>query len=156
GRAQVGGGEQSIRVLGGARTAQQLGDTQVMLHGGRFARLRDIAEVHDGVGEVRILSRLNGRPATTFGVFKAKGFSDVSVLQSVQKELDKTLQENPEVSFTQVFTTVDYTKQTYHSAMSALVEGSLLAVLVVWFFLRDGRATLISTLAIPLSAIPTF
>src|SRR4029077_12688183 len=49
GRAQVGGGEQAIRVLGEARTAQALGATQVMMPGGRFARLSDIANVKDSV-----------------------------------------------------------------------------------------------------------
>jgi multidrug efflux pump subunit AcrB len=156
GRAQVGGGEQAIRVLGGARTALQLANTQIMLPGGRFARLSDIANVRDSVGEIRSISRLNGRQATTFGVFKAKGYSDVSVLEHVEAELDKVSKENPQVRMTQVFTTVDYTKKTYDSALSAFLEGSVLAVLVVWLFLRDTRATLISALAIPLSAIPTF
>ena len=156
GRAQVGGGEQAVRVLGGARTAAALGETRIMLSGGRFARLSDIATVRDGVGEIRSINRLNGRPATTFGMFKAKGSSDVTVLETTQAELDKIRQENPGVSITQVFTTVDYTKRTYHSAMSALIEGSILAVIVVWFFLRDFRATSISALAIPMSAIPAF
>ena len=150
GRAQLGGGEQGIRVIGGARTAGQLGDTQIVLRGGRFARLSDIANVRDSFAEIRSIARLNGRPATTFGVYKAKGSSDVTMLAGVQKELDKV--DIP----AQVFTTVDYTKETYHSAMSALIEGSILAVLVVWFFLRDVRATLVSALAIPLSAIPAF
>jgi multidrug efflux pump subunit AcrB len=156
GRAQVGGGEQAIRVLGGAHTALQLADTQIMLPGGRFARLSDIANVRDSVGERRSISRLNGRQATTFGVYKAKGFSDVTVLNAVHAELAKVSKETPQVKLTQVFTTVAYTKKTYESAMSAFLEGSILAVLVVWFFLRDTRATLISALAIPLSAIPTF
>jgi multidrug efflux pump subunit AcrB len=156
GRAQLGGGEQSIRVLGGAHTAAALGDTQIMLPGGRFARLSDLAEVRDGVGEIRAIARLNGRPATTFGVAKTKGSSDVAVYNGVQEELAKIRKENPEIKLTQIFTTVDYTKETYHSALSAFIEGSLLAVLVVWLFLRDMRATLISALAIPLSAIPTF
>jgi multidrug efflux pump subunit AcrB len=158
GRAQLGGGEQSIRVLGGARTAYALAETQIALPGpgNRFARLRDIANVHDGVGEIRTMSRLNGRDATTFGVSKAKGFSDVTVLAAVEKELVKIRNENPQVALTQVFTTVDYTKEQYRSALSAFIEGSILAVIVVWLFLRDTRATLISALAIPLSAIPTF
>jgi multidrug efflux pump subunit AcrB len=156
GRAQLGGGEQSIRVLGGAHTAGALGDTQIMLPGGRFAKLSDLAEVRDGVGEIRAIARLNGRPATTFGVAKTKGSSDVAVYNGVQEELAKIRKENSEVKLTQIFTTVDYTKETYHSALSAFIEGSLLAVLVVWLFLRDMRATLISALAIPLSAIPTF
>jgi hydrophobe/amphiphile efflux-1 (HAE1) family protein len=156
GRVEVGGAEQAVRVLGGAHTALELANTQIMLSGNRFARLSDIAVVQDSVGEIRSIARLNGREATTFGVNKAKGFSDVTVLANVQKELAKIATENPQVQLTQVFTTVDYTKKTYESAMSAFVEGSILAVLVVWFFLRDMRATLISALAIPLSAIPTF
>ncbi|TLY87542.1 MAG: efflux RND transporter permease subunit [Gammaproteobacteria bacterium] len=156
GRAQLGGGEQAIRVLGGARTAAALGGAQIALPGGRFARLSDLAEVRDGVGEVRTIARLNGRPATTFGVIKAKGYSDVSVDNGMQVELAKVRKENPQVKLTQIFTSVDYTKATYHSALGALLEGSVLAVLVVFLFLRDTRATLISALAIPLSAIPTF
>jgi multidrug efflux pump subunit AcrB len=156
GRAQVGGGEQAIRVLGGAKSAQALGDTQIIVRGGKSVRLREIAEVHDGIAEVRSIARLNGRSATTFGVFKAKGASDVAVAKAVKIELDKILAENPAVQMIPVFTTVDHTLRTYHSAMSALVEGSILAVAVVWLFLRNWRATLISALAIPLSAIPTF
>ncbi len=156
GRAQVGGGEQAIRVLGEARSARALGDTQIVLPGGRFARLSDLATVKDGVGEVRSMARLNGRPATTFSISKAKGTSDVAIMKEADAEIAKIRKENPQVQITQVFTTVDYTLATYHSAMEAFVEGSILAVLVVFIFLRDGRATLISALAIPLSAIPTF
>jgi len=156
GRAQVGGGEQAIRVLGGARTAAALRETQIALSGGRFARLADLADVRDSVGEIRSIARLNGRPATTFGVVKARGYSDVTVDNGVQAELAKIRKENPQVKMTLVYTTVDYTKETYHSALSALVEGSILAVLVVFLFLRNARATLISALAIPLSAIPAF
>ena len=156
GRAQVAGGEQSIRVLGGAHTAAALGATQIQVAGGRVARLDDIAEVHDGVAEVRSLSRLNGRAATTFGVYQARGASDVATLARVEKEITKLLAENPGVAIKRVFTTVEFTNQSYHSAIEALIEGSILAVLVVFLFLRDWRATAISALAIPLSAIPTF
>ena len=156
GRAQVGGGEQAIRVLGGAKTAEALANTQVIVPGGKSVRLNEIAAVRDGVAEVRNIARLNGRDATTFGVFRAKGASDVAVARAVQAELDKILAENPSVHMVPVFTSVDHTLRTYHSAMSALLEGSALAVGVVWLFLRNWRATLISALAIPLSAIPTF
>jgi hydrophobe/amphiphile efflux-1 (HAE1) family protein len=156
GRAQLGGGEQAIRVLGGARTALALGQTQIAVSGGRFARLSDLADVRDSVGEIRQLARLNGRPATTFGVIKAKGYSDVTVDKGIQEELAKIHKENPQVTMAQIYTSVDYTNDTYHSAISALIEGSILAVLVVFLFLRDVRATLISAMAIPLSAIPAF
>ena len=156
GRAQVGGGEQAIRVLGGAKSAFDLGETRIAVPGGRVVQLKDIADVHDGVAEVRSLARFNGRDATTFGLFKSKGSSDVTVIELVNRELDQLRKEFPRVSIKMVYTTVKFTQQTYDSAIDALLEGSLLAVLVVFLFLRDGRATAISALAIPLSAIPTF
>ena len=156
GRAQVGGGEQSIRVLGAAASALELGATQIRLASGASVRLRDVAEVRDAVGEQRSISRLNGRQATNFGVFKARGASDVSALDAVEVEIANILKENPDIGIKRVFTTVENTRETYRSAMMAMIEGSILAVLVVFVFLRDWRATLISALAIPLSAIPTF
>ena len=156
GRAQVGGSEQSIRVLGSARTAVQLGNTRLTLFDGRVVRLMDIAEVRDGVAEVRTISRLNGRPATTFGVSKAKGASDVETLKRLEAELAKIRTENAGVNIRQVFTTVDFTKQSYRASIEALLEGALLAVAIVFLFLRDWRATGIAALAIPLAALPTF
>ncbi len=156
GRAQVGGGEQAIRILGGARSTGELGELRIRVSGGRVVRLADIAEVHDGVAEVRSLSRFNGRPATTFGIFKAVGASDVDVHERVGAEIAKLLAEHDEVTIRQVFTTVENTRRAYRAAMAALIEGAILAVLVVWLFLRDWRSTAIAALAIPLSAIPTF
>jgi multidrug efflux pump subunit AcrB len=156
GRAQVGGGEQAIRVLGGARTAERLGDTQISVRGGRSVRLRDIANVTDGVAEIRSMSRLDGRPATTFGVFRAKGYSEVATMDAIDAEISRISGENPLVGIRKVFTTVDTAKRTYRSALEALIEGATLAVVVVFLFLREWRATAISAVAIPLSAIPTF
>ncbi|HEY2679231.1 MAG TPA: efflux RND transporter permease subunit [Steroidobacteraceae bacterium] len=156
GRAQIGGGEQAIRVLGGARSAEALGDTLISVPGNKSVRLREIADVHDGIAETRSLARLNGRPATAFGLYKAKGVSDVSTAEAVTAEIAKIQKDNPSLHIEQIFTTVNHTIKTYHSALEALIEGSILAVAVVWFFLRNWRATMISALAIPLSAIPTF
>ena len=78
-------------------TALQLGQTRIYLPGGRVARLSDIAEVRDGVGEIRSVSRLNGRTATTFGVFRSKGSSDVTVMDLVTREIDKIGKEFPQV-----------------------------------------------------------
>ncbi len=156
GLAQVGGGEQTIRVLGGAATAAALGDLHIFLADGKTVRLREIADVHDGVAEQRSIARFNGRTATTFGVFKSHGASDVAVAKLVDAELEKIGTELPDVHFSVNFTSVNMTKRSYDAALSALIEGSVLAVIVVWFFLRSWRATLISALAIPLSAIPTF
>ncbi len=156
GRADLGNGEQTIRVLGNAHTAWQLAQTQIVLPGGRFTRLGNIATVTDAAAQVRSIERYDGRPAISFGVQRAPDTSDIAVLQGVRRALAKIRKEYPDVTINQTFTSVTYTEHQYHSALEALIEGSILSVLVVWLFLRDTRATLIAALAIPLSAIPTF
>lgn len=156
GRTEIAGAEQSVRVLGNARDAYNLGQTNIALGGGRYVKLSDIAEVRDLYGEQRALSTMNGRQVLSFSVQRAKGASDVKVYDATWEELRKIQKENPKIHFTELYTTVDYTKAQYSSSLSAMIEGAVLAVLVVWLFLRDGRATMISAIAIPLSAIPTF
>jgi multidrug efflux pump subunit AcrB len=145
-----------VRVLGNAQTAYQLGETQISVGSGRTVRLSDIAQVRDAYGEQRNISKMGGRQVLSFAVQKAKGASDVDVYKKMQKVLGDLRKENPKVSFRELYTSVKFTEEQYHSAIDAMIEGSILAVLVVFIFLRDWRATLISAIAIPLSAIPAF
>ena len=156
GRAEVAGSEQSVRVLGNAPDAYQLSQTQISLPGGRFVKLADLGEVKDSNSEQRSIAKMNGRQVVTFMIQRAKGSSEVTAYDAAWTELKKLEKENPKVHFSEVFNTVDYTKAQYDSAMEGLVEGAVLAVLVVLIFLRDIRATAISAVSIPLSAIPAF
>jgi multidrug efflux pump subunit AcrB len=156
GRAEIAGSEQSVRVLGSALTAHALGETQLSIGGGRTIRLNSIASVRDQWAEQTSYGIQNGRQVVSFMVQKAKGYSDVSVYNDVMKQLKELETEDPRVSYTLLFTPVQYIEGQYESSMRALVEGALLAVIVVLLFLRDWRATLISAIAIPLSAIPAF
>jgi multidrug efflux pump subunit AcrB len=156
GRAEIAGSEQSVRVLGNAQDAYELSQTQISLPAGRFVKLADLGQVQDSNSEQRSLAKMNGRQVVTFYVQRAKGSSEVTAYNAGWVELRKLEKENPKVRFSEVFTTVDYTKAQYRSAMEGLIEGAILAVLVVLLFLRDIRATLISALAIPMSAIPAF
>ena len=156
GQAEIGGTRQSVRVLANAADAFALSNTQIPLGAGRAVKLSDIATVKDSFGEITSLNKSNGRPVVTFSMNRAKGASDVAVYDAAMVELHKIAAENPGVHFTKLFATVDYTKQQYESSMAAMVEGAVLAVIVVFFFLRDWRATAVSAIAIPLAAIPTF
>ncbi|MXO65713.1 efflux RND transporter permease subunit [Altericroceibacterium endophyticum] len=156
GEAEIAGSRQSVRVLGNADTALQLSNTRISLGNGRTIRLDQIANVYDGYSEQTSIAKMNDRQVVTFGIERAKGASDVTVYDAAIEELHAIEADNPGIHFTQVFTSVDYTKDQYESSMSAMVEGALLAIVVVFLFLRDWRATIIAALAIPLSAIPTF
>ena len=156
GRAEIAGSEQSVRVLGNAADAYQLSQTQISLPGGRFVRLADLGTVQDSYSEQRSIAKQNGRQVVTFNVQRAKGYSEVTAYDDAWKELNKIQKENPKVHFAEIYNNVEYSKKQYTSAMEGLLEGAILAVLVVLLFLRDIRATAISALAIPLSAIPAF
>ena len=156
GRAEIAGSEQSVRVLGNAQDAYALSQTQIALPGGRMVKLADVGQVKDSNSEQRSIAKMNGRQVVTFYVQRAKGSSEVTAYDNAWRELKGLEKENPKVHFSEVFNTVDYTKSQYTSAMEGLVEGAILAVLVVLLFFRDIRATLISAVSIPLSAIPAF
>ena len=156
GRAEIAGSEQAVRVLGNARTAYELSQTQIALPGGRSVRLADIADVQDSYSEQRTIAKLHGQQVISFNVQRAKGFSDLTVYDGVQAALKKIQADDTRVRFSEISNGVDYTRDQYTSSIEALVEGAILAVFVVFLFLRDKRATAISALAIPLSAIPSF
>jgi len=155
GRAEIAGSEQSVRVLGNARDAYSLGQTQISV-GGRSVRLADVGDVRDLYAEQRSLSTADGRQVLSFDFQRAKGASDVTVYKEAKEKLDALQKRNPEVQFHLLFNYSKYAESQYHVAIDAMIEGAVLAVLVVFLFLRDWRATFISALAIPLSAIPSF
>jgi hydrophobe/amphiphile efflux-1 (HAE1) family protein len=157
GRGEVGGQEQSIRTLAGAQTLETLAAKTLVLPGGREVRLSDLGTVEDSYEEPRSYARLDGEtPVVSFSVYRAKGASEVEVADSVAARLESLHAARPDVSFRLIDDAVSYTKGNYASAMTTLVEGAVLAVLVVLVFLRDVRATLIAAVALPLSIIPAF
>ncbi|PND28629.1 efflux RND transporter permease subunit [Sinorhizobium sp. M4_45] len=156
GRGQVGGSEQAIRTLGDTRDVTALANTMISLPNGRFVRLSELGNVIDTYEEPKSFSRFNGQPGVTFAVFRAKGASEVSVAETVGKTLDEIRAKHPDVSIEMVDDSVYFTYGNYEAAIHTLIEGALLAVIVVMLFLRNWRATLISAVALPLSAIPTF
>ncbi|NNC51412.1 MAG: efflux RND transporter permease subunit [Erythrobacter sp.] len=156
GMAEVGGTRQSVRVLGNNGTAFELSQRQIRLANGTTLKLADVATVRDGYSERTSISKVRDQEVVNFYMSRAKGASDVTVFAAAQKKIAEIEAANPDVKFIQLFDTVKYTKDQYSSSIAAMIEGAILAVVVVFFFLRDWRATFISAVAIPLSAIPTF
>ncbi len=156
GRSEVAGQEQAIRTLAGTRKVEDLAELMISLAGNRKVRLGDLGTVTDSAAEPRTFARRNGQPIVSFGVFRSKGESDATVFKLVNAKIDELRKDNPEVSMNMIDTSVNYTVGNYESAMEGLLEGAVLSVIVVLLFLRDWRATLITALALPLSALPTF
>ncbi len=156
GRGEVGSQEQAIRTLAGARRVAELADARIILSGGREVRLKDLGRVIDDASEQRSFGRLNGQPVVSFSIFRTKGTSELSVSDAVNATLKQLQTAYPDVKLTKIDDAVSYTRGNYVAAMEALIEGAVLAVLVVFLFLRNARATIISAVALPLAAIPTF
>jgi len=156
GRANVGGREQTLRVLGAATTVEQLRQITIPIAGGRYVKLTDVAQVGEGSEEQRGFARLDGRPVVAFQVMKTRDSSDVAVEDNVKQAIDKLAQKQAGVSFVKIFSTVDETRASFAATEHTLLEGMLLASLVVFLFLREWRATLITAIAMPVSLVPTF
>ena len=157
GRGEIGGQEQAIRTLAAARTLPELEQTRIALPGGREIRLKDLATVTDTYEEPRAFARLNGAtPVVSFSIYRAKGASDVSVSDRVRVRLAALEAAHPDVAITKIDDSVRATRGSYVSAMHSLIEGAVLATLVVLLFLGDWRATLLAAIALPLSIIPAF
>ncbi|OGS55160.1 MAG: transporter [Erythrobacter sp. RIFCSPHIGHO2_12_FULL_63_10] len=156
GATEIGGTRQSVRVLGNMANAYDLSQRQIQLGNGSTIKLADVATVRDGYSERTSISKVRSKEVVNFAMSRAKGASDVTVFEGAAKVIAEIEAESPGVTFIPLFDTVRYTEEQYTSSMAAMIEGAILAVVVVFFFLRDWRATVISAIAIPLSAIPTF
>ncbi|MBC9179360.1 efflux RND transporter permease subunit [Pseudoroseomonas ludipueritiae] len=156
GRGTLGGAEQAIRTLGSAESVETLRARSIVLPNGHTARLSELADVTDATAEVRTAARLDGRPVVAFEVLRTKGSSEVSVAEGVAARVQRLVAEHPGVEIRLVASTVTFVVAGYHAALEALIVGAALAMLVVWIFLRDWRATWIASIAMPFSLIPTF
>ena len=156
GRGEIGGREQAIRTLAGKQTVSDLAATTITLPRGRKVRLDQLGTVTDATAEPRTFASLDGVPMVAFAISRGKGASDTVVAADVEKAVAKLKKANPEVELKLIDTMVTHTLGAYHSTMTTLIEGAILAIIVVFIFLRDLRATIIAAVALPLSIIPAF
>jgi multidrug efflux pump subunit AcrB len=156
GEARLGGLQQTVRTTGLVKTVQELKELPILLPDGRHIRLDALADVRDQSSEKTQMALLDGKPVVGFEIVRAWGASALDVAKDARQVVEDLKVQYPDVSFAEVNSTVEYIQTSYDASMEMLIEGAFLAVLVVWLFLRDWRATLISAAALPLSIIPTF
>lgn len=156
GRGEIAGREQAIRTLASKETVADLAQTMIALPGGRKVRLDELGTVTDEVEEPRTFAKLDGEEIVAFSISRAKGESDTEVADAAAKRIDEIRKLYPDIQIQRIDNTVDHTVGVYHSTMKTLMEGAVLAIIVVFIFLRDWRATIIAAIALPLSIIPAF
>ncbi|MEY2854805.1 MAG: hypothetical protein RL030_1937 [Pseudomonadota bacterium] len=157
GEMRIGSQEQNVRTLGTVSSVQELAALPISLGDGRNVRLDSIADVRDQAAEVRQEVRLDGKPVIGFEVMRAWGEGALKVADGTRAAVRELEQKYPNIRIIEINSVQDKEiRESFHASMLMLVEGAILAIFVVWFFLRDIRATLISATALPLSVIPTF
>lgn len=156
GRTTLGGSEQSVRTVATVRSAAALANYPLSLPDGRVVRLSAVASVTDGFAEPKDAALLNGEPVVSFSVQRARSTSEVGVGRKIRERVARLAADHPEIDFVEVASTVEPAENSYNASVAMLIEGAVLAVIVVWIFLRDWRATWICAVALPLSVIPTF
>ena len=156
GATKIGQSEQPIRTLANVKSAEELKNLEIVLSDGRSIRLNQVANVIDTIAEPKSRALLNGKRVVGFDVSRTKGASEIEVGAGIYKALDALKLEHPDIVITEAFNFVTPVQEEFDASMTLLLEGALLAVLVVWLFLRDARATFVSAVALPLSVIPTF
>ncbi|PKG51244.1 MULTISPECIES: efflux RND transporter permease subunit [Halomonadaceae] len=156
GRVDVGGAEQAVRIIANAESAAELATMELALSDGRRIRLDQVATVTDTVAERRSIALLNGAPVVGVEMTRAEGYGEVDVAEGVQAAVADLQAQYPHVEVEEAFNFVGPVLENYQGSMHMLFEGMALAVLVVFCFLRNWRATLIAAVTLPLSIIPTF
>ncbi|QZA76986.1 efflux RND transporter permease subunit [Deefgea tanakiae] len=156
GRVDLGGSEQALRTIATVQSTAELAKTELALSDGRRIRLDQIATIEDTIAERRSIAQLDGKPVVGFEITRSRGAGETEVAAAVSEALAKLKLENPGLVLTTAYDMAAPVQEEFDGSMGLLYEGALLAVIVVWFFLRDWRATLVSAAALPLSILPTF
>lgn len=156
GRAELGEQKQPIRTLGAVQSAEALKDLRIPLSNGKIITLGEVANVRDSFADPTTAAFLDGKPVVAFEVARSRGAGEVDVGRGVMQALEQIKAQYPDLTFKTAFDMVQPVQSEYDGAMRMLYEGALLAVLAVWLFLRNVRATLVSAVALPLSIIPAF
>ncbi|KQW64898.1 efflux RND transporter permease subunit [Variovorax sp. Root411] len=156
GQGDIGGQRQSTRMIATVGTPAEVGALTLALADGRYVRLDQIARITDGRTDPTTLAFRDGRKVIGFQVTRSRGYSDVGVADAARAAVGRFAQAHPEVKIVEASDTVAPVQENYEGSMHLLIEGALLAIVVVWCFLRNWRATFIAATALPLSIVPTF
>ncbi|MGO6779099.1 efflux RND transporter permease subunit [Rhizobium ruizarguesonis] len=156
GLGEIGGTRQTLRTLGAVASVDALKELRIPLANGQQVRLDDVASVTDSFAERSSMAYLDGKPVVAVEIKRSNGFSDSSVAADVDEAMKQFAAKHPNVQIEEAYSTLGPIIDNYDGSMHMLYEGAILAIIVVWLFLRDWRATILSAVALPLSVIPTF
>ncbi|MGH9361343.1 MAG: efflux RND transporter permease subunit, partial [Thermoanaerobaculia bacterium] len=155
GKVEEGNLDLYLRTVGEYRTPEEIGATVVTVREGTPIYLRDVAEVKAGVEEVTTLTRINGEPGIRLAINKQAGANTVEVARGVLAETERMNLDFPEVRIEPIIDTSNYIRQAMANVGSSALVGGILATIVLFFFLRSFRSTLVIAVVTPISVLAT-
>lgn len=156
GNVKSGFSDLYIRGTGEYGSVDEIAQTVITTVGGQPVRVRDVADVHDGFSDVQYLAEVNGVPSVTVIIQKQSGSNTVAVADAIKREVEQINRERDDLHLTVFADQSEFIRDSISSVRDSAIWGSLLAILVLYFFLRNRSSTLIIALAIPISVISTF
>jgi HAE1 family hydrophobic/amphiphilic exporter-1 len=157
GRLEEGTQQYLVRTLNEFQSVREIGDVIVAQRNGTPVYLRDIATIVEGFKERQAVTRLDGQEAVEIAIYKEGDANTVSVAREVERRLARVRQILPAgVRLEKVYDQSTFIRQSVNEVIRAGVIGGILAVLVLYFFLRRFSSTVIISFSIPISVIATF
>jgi|AntRauTorcE11897_2_1112592.scaffolds.fasta_scaffold04525_3 HAE1 family hydrophobic/amphiphilic exporter-1 len=157
GQINRGNVEYIVRVTGKFKSIDQIREVVIPTGSrGGFIKLSDIATVKDTYKEVSTIARVNGEDSIGLTIQKQTDANTVSVAQSVRDEIKAIQEDQPNLNMVPIADQAEYIEQSINSVYRNAIIGGLLAVLVLFVFLRNFRSTIIIALTIPISVVSTF
>jgi len=145
-----------VRALGEYRSLEQIGRTVIARPGGNPLRVRDVATVRDTYEDPGYLVEMNGAPVVSLGIQKQSGANTVAVAEAVRREVDRINAEREDVHLTVVTDQSEFIRRSIDSVQTSALWGGLLAICVLYLFLRNATSTGIIALSIPISVVASF
>jgi hydrophobic/amphiphilic exporter-1 (mainly G- bacteria), HAE1 family len=156
GQVKRDGQSVSLRTKGEFQAASEVEQVILRSEGGSTVRVKDVGVVVDGYEERTSTTRLNGADAVSFAVRKQSGANTVDIATKIESALARLAPSFPQLQISQVHSDADGIRENVRDVRGHIVFGGLMAVLIIFVFMRDWRSTLISALALPTSVIATF
>ncbi len=156
GNVRDGFSELYVRTLGEYTNISQIAETIITTVDEKPIRVRDVAEVVDSYQDIGRLVSINEEPMVRMGIRKQTGANTVEVSAGIERELDRINSERDDVNLMIVTNQSDFIQNSIDNVQQSAVWGALLAIFVLYLFLRNGSTTFIISLAIPVSIIATF
>lgn len=146
----------TVRTLGEFESVQDIANLPITLRSGAVIKLSDVAEVTLKEKDLSSINRVNGQSSIGLNVTKQSGYNTVQVSELVAEEMNKLIAEEESLNIITVYDSSEFINQAIGNVATAGIVGGLLAVLVIFMFLRNIGSTLVIGISIPISIIATF